>query len=567
MRLELGLQESVRSAVLAGYGVTFISRAAVEAELAAGTLAEARVEGMDGRREISIAIGTGRAQTRVVQAFVTFARERVGSAPETEPAGAARVSAQAPTRVFRFGAGAFEALEEVCAEVGIARPMLVTSGRGAALAGAHAFAGVFDGVASHVPAATVEEATALARAVGADGLVGLGGGSAIDTCKAVVTALAADGADPLPRVVAVPTTYAGAEWTPFFGTLLEPGRKGGGSDERAAPVAAIYDPELTLDLPLEVTRRDLDERARALRGGLLPPGPHAAGRAPRGHGRDRDRPRPAPRRRHARRDLRPDAPARGRLSAPPSRSRSRDSASAHAMAQVLGGRYGLPQGSMNAICLPAAVRFNAEAVPDAVARFGAALGTDDPAARLEELARLGGFERLRDFGIPEAELDDVAAAIVGAPGRAGEPAAGDAPRRRRPPALGLVAVTGTARPRRVGSPTTRGRRTQRPRRRAPRRGGAGAGRRLLRSSRGSRSSSASGAAARRRRPRRGIPSSGRAHSDPAIARGRKRRFATGSAARGGSQYPSAIPSNANGMLPSRSPTTSAANRQAGSAAP
>ena len=66
--------------------MTFISRTAVEAELAAGTLAEARVEGMDGRREISIAIGTGRAQPRVVQAFVTFARERVGSAAETEPA-------------------------------------------------------------------------------------------------------------------------------------------------------------------------------------------------------------------------------------------------------------------------------------------------------------------------------------------------------------------------------------------------------------------------------------------------------------------------------------------------
>ena len=59
VRLELGLQESVRSAVLAGYGVTFISRTAVETELAAGTLAEARVEGMDGRREISIARGHG----------------------------------------------------------------------------------------------------------------------------------------------------------------------------------------------------------------------------------------------------------------------------------------------------------------------------------------------------------------------------------------------------------------------------------------------------------------------------------------------------------------------------
>jgi DNA-binding transcriptional LysR family regulator len=76
VRLELGLQESVRSAVLAGFGVTFISRAAVESELASGALAEARIEGMNGRREISIARGTGRAQTRVADAFAAFARER-----------------------------------------------------------------------------------------------------------------------------------------------------------------------------------------------------------------------------------------------------------------------------------------------------------------------------------------------------------------------------------------------------------------------------------------------------------------------------------------------------------
>jgi DNA-binding transcriptional LysR family regulator len=79
VRLELGLQESVRSAVLAGYGVTFISRAAVESELASGALAEARVEGMQGRREISLARGTGRVQTRVADAFAAFARERAPS--------------------------------------------------------------------------------------------------------------------------------------------------------------------------------------------------------------------------------------------------------------------------------------------------------------------------------------------------------------------------------------------------------------------------------------------------------------------------------------------------------
>ncbi len=77
VRLELGLQESVRRAVEAGYGVTFISRTAVEADLAAGRLEEARVEGLEATRVISIASATGRARTRVADAFVDFARDRL----------------------------------------------------------------------------------------------------------------------------------------------------------------------------------------------------------------------------------------------------------------------------------------------------------------------------------------------------------------------------------------------------------------------------------------------------------------------------------------------------------
>jgi DNA-binding transcriptional LysR family regulator len=77
VRLELGLQESVRRAVEAGFGVTFISRTAVEPELADGRLVEARVEGLDATREISLASSTGRARTRVAEAFLEFARERV----------------------------------------------------------------------------------------------------------------------------------------------------------------------------------------------------------------------------------------------------------------------------------------------------------------------------------------------------------------------------------------------------------------------------------------------------------------------------------------------------------
>jgi DNA-binding transcriptional LysR family regulator len=75
--LELGLQESVRSAVQAGYGVSFISRRAVEPDLAAGTLAEARVRGLDLAREIWIARAAGRAGSAAAQAFVAFAREEL----------------------------------------------------------------------------------------------------------------------------------------------------------------------------------------------------------------------------------------------------------------------------------------------------------------------------------------------------------------------------------------------------------------------------------------------------------------------------------------------------------
>jgi DNA-binding transcriptional LysR family regulator len=77
VQLELGLQESARSAVLAGYGVTFISRSAIEADVAAGTVAVARVEGLEPSREISLVRSAGRAETRVAQAFVEFARARL----------------------------------------------------------------------------------------------------------------------------------------------------------------------------------------------------------------------------------------------------------------------------------------------------------------------------------------------------------------------------------------------------------------------------------------------------------------------------------------------------------
>jgi alcohol dehydrogenase class IV len=83
----------------------------------------------------------------------------------------------------------------------------------------------------------------------------------------------------------------------------------------------------------------------------------------------------------------------------------------HALAQGLGGRYGVAHGALNALTLPLALRFNEPVAGDAISRFGEALGADDPPARVQELARLGGFERLRDLGIPEEAPREVAEAV------------------------------------------------------------------------------------------------------------------------------------------------------------
>jgi maleylacetate reductase len=321
------------------------------------------------------------------------------------------------SRVIRFGAGALADLPDVATELGLDRLLLVTTRRGATAAADLPVTAVFDGVRAHVPVETVRAAAALAREHQIEGLVGLGGGSAIDTCKAVTAELLPEGEV---RTIAVPTTYAGAEWTSFYGMLLAPGRKGGGSGERTKPVGAIYDPKLTLSLPLTdsvgTAMNALAHCAEAY---------YAAGHTERGD-------------RHGDTGATAIAYALPLVAARPdwlyARTRLQEGAFraalaleqaglalGHAMAQALGGHYGLPQGAMNALCLPAALRFNEPAVPEAVARFGRAIHADDPAERVRELARLGGFERLRDFGVPEEDLATVAEEVVRRPGAKANP--------------------------------------------------------------------------------------------------------------------------------------------------
>jgi alcohol dehydrogenase class IV len=282
-------------------------------------------------------------------------------------------------------------LPDTLAEVGIQRPFVIASERWRSV-GLPQNGGWW----SEVPSDRVTVPP------DADGVLGVGGGSAIDTAKYA----SAQGGLP---VVHVPTTYSGAEWTTFYG-IRSPDRviRGGGGG--ANPVAIVYDVDLTFDLPREVTAgtamNALAHCAEALYvQGHSPAGDAAAlAGAPLivaalplvlGEPGDRD----------ARLELLRGAAHAGEALG------IAGLALAHAMAQALGGTYGLPHGAMNALCLSPALRFNRELAPEEVARFGEAI-RGDPVDLTRDLALLGGFDRLRDFLIPKDDLSAVAEAAA-----------------------------------------------------------------------------------------------------------------------------------------------------------
>jgi maleylacetate reductase len=275
-------------------------------------------------------------------------------------------------------------------ELGIERPFLIASERWSELD----LPAV--GRWNEVPSHRIDEIAAAAE--GADGLLAVGGGSAIDLAKAVSVATG------LP-VVSVPTTYAGAEWATNFG-IRDPERRmqGGGSGADLAGI--VYDPDLSLGLPLDVTvgtaMNALAHCAEAL---------YVKGRSPQAdvlaiegaRTINEALPRVAAfaEDRQARTKLLAGADVAGHALGLAGLGLG------HAMAQAVGGRYGLPHGALNAICLPAALRFNRPVAGEEIARFAEALATDDPVGRVQELALLGGFERLRDLGVPEKDLDEL----------------------------------------------------------------------------------------------------------------------------------------------------------------
>jgi maleylacetate reductase len=295
--------------------------------------------------------------------------------------------------IVRWG---LDSLPEACTEAGVCSPLLVASPRWDALDLPVTAAARW----REVPSDRISDAASAAAGPPADGVLALGGGSAIDLGKAI----SADSELPL---VSVPTTYAGAEWTSFFG-IRDPGRRMRGGGGGAHPAAIVYEPKLTLDLPAETTvgtsMNALAHCAEALYA--------------EGHNSDADEhalvgarlvsewlPRvvAAPRDLDGRTEL-----LRGACHAGAALAGS-TLALGHAMAQAVGGRYGLPHGTLNGITLPSALRFNNSYAAEAVRRFGEAIGApDDPAGRVEQLAALAGPTRLDELGVPEEDLPAIA---------------------------------------------------------------------------------------------------------------------------------------------------------------
>ncbi|MER7402713.1 maleylacetate reductase [Streptomyces sp. NPDC000070] len=318
-----------------------------------------------------------------------------------------------PVRVvFRPGAAVTETPGEA-ARLGLRRLLVVCGSRGETVARAVADAlgdtcvGVHAQARMHVPVEDAHRAVAAVRAAGADGCVAVGGGSAIGLGKAIALRTG------LP-LIAVPSTYSGSEMTPVWG-LTEHGTKRTGRDPVVQPRSVVYDPRLTLSLPVALTvTSGVNALAHAVEALYAPDtSPLVSIMAEEG--------------------VRAMAEALPRLAADPedldARSRALYAAWLcgtclgsttmglhHKVCHVLGGTFGLPHAETHTVVLPYVLAHNAPAAPHALAVLRRALGTDDPPRALWELAgRLGAPRSLAVLGLAEGDVTPAADRVAGEP--------------------------------------------------------------------------------------------------------------------------------------------------------
>lgn len=307
-----------------------------------------------------------------------------------------------PARVV-FGAGSLSQLAREIDALGATKALVLSTPeqrasaeRVAGLLGSRA-AGVFDRAVMHVPIETAREAREVAKKLGADCAVAIGGGSTTGLGKAI----ALDSGLP---ILAIPTTYAGSEMTPIYG-ITEAGLKKTGRDLRVLPRTVIYDPELTLSLPasLSVTS-GINAIAHAAEGLyavdrnpimdlMAEEGIAALGRA-----------LPAIVKNASDIDARADAlygawlcgTVLGHVGM----------ALHHKLCHTLGGSFNLPHAETHTIVLPHALAYNSQAAPQAMMRIQRALGGNSAAQAVYDLAKSNGAPvALRDIGMKAADLD------------------------------------------------------------------------------------------------------------------------------------------------------------------
>ena len=317
-----------------------------------------------------------------------------------------------PSRVL-FGAGCIAQLPEETDRLGAQRILLVaTRGRRELLERATTMlgsrvAGTFDEAVVHVPGAVAERAREYASAQRADSILALGGGSAIGVAKAVAAS------NNLP-IIAVPTTYSGSEMTPLWG-MTEDGTKRTGRDARVQPKVVLYDPELTLHLPVPVSAASgMNAIAHCVEALYAPDAnPVTSWMAEEG--------------------IRSLSSALPVITETPADIVARTKAlygawlagSAlgtvqmglhHKLCHTLGGSFDLPHAETHAVLLPYAAEYNLEAAGGAMAIVARALGGGDaPSALYAFGRRIGTPASLADIGMREQDLERAADLAVERP--------------------------------------------------------------------------------------------------------------------------------------------------------
>ncbi|CAN7711258.1 maleylacetate reductase [Variovorax paradoxus] len=310
-----------------------------------------------------------------------------------------------PSRIV-FGADSIDQLPAEIERLGATRALVLCTPNQREQAQAIAdrlpgrIAGIFDEAAMHVPIETARKARALASELKADCALAVGGGSTIGLGKAIALESG------LP-IIAVPTTYAGSEATPIYG-ITEAGLKKTGRDARVLPRVVIYDPRLTLSLPLDLTVTSaINAMAHAAEGLYAHDGNPvislmaeegiracAAALQPL-----RENPRDLPARSQALYGAWLCGTVLGAVSM----------GLHHKLCHTLGGTFDLPHAQVHTMVLPHALAYNASAAPQAMARIARALGVADAAMGFFELARThGAAVSLKAIGMPAAGLEHAA---------------------------------------------------------------------------------------------------------------------------------------------------------------